>query len=58
MKSRKKFEEWLNKSECPEHEHPINDGRVPWGMEKIYGTWLRKNDPVMFEKMFRDWEDY
>jgi hypothetical protein len=41
----RQVEESLNETGPPEHDHPENEGRVPWRMVNKYGTWLRKTDP-------------
>lgn len=48
MDIRKEYEEYLNEIGCPDHDHPENNGRVPWEMVEQYGTWLRENDPIAF----------
>ena len=54
--SKKVYAEWLNDLGCPEHDHPENDGRVPWKMVDKYGDWLRRNDPIAFEVGFGEWK--
>jgi hypothetical protein len=56
-KTKKEFEDYCNEFECPEHDHPENNGRVSWSMVNKYGTWLRKNDPIAFEVGYRDWRN-
>ncbi len=49
-KTKKEYELYLNRfgEECPQ----INDK----GKQiKHYGTWLRKNDPTMFNLEYRTW---
>jgi len=54
MKTKKEFEMELNELGCPDHDHPENDGRVPWNMINKYGTWLRKHDPIAFEVGYQE----
>lgn len=50
----KQIEERLNEAETPDHDHPDSGGRVPWGMENRYGSWLRRNDSIAFEIAARE----
>lgn len=52
MKSKKKFEQYLNDFEIPEHDKKTNGGRIP--DRCLYGTWLRNNDPIAFEVGFKE----
>lgn len=47
--TKKRAENILNESGVPEDE-----SRVPETHLKLYGTWLRKNDPEKFEKHYDD----
>jgi len=38
----------INEIGCPEHDHPENDGRVPWAMVNRYGEWLYRHDKTAF----------
>ena len=44
--TKKEYEEYLNEVETPEDDLKSNGGRIPDTSK--YGTWLRKNDPIMF----------
>jgi hypothetical protein len=57
-KTKKAYEDYCNEIECPELDHPKNNGRVSWLMVNKYGTWLRKNDPVEFEIGYNEWEGW
>ena len=52
---RQKYEDFLNESGCPHHDHPDNHGRVPYNDVHVYGTWLRLNDPITFTCGYHDW---
>jgi hypothetical protein len=54
--TKKEYEKELNEIVPPDHDHPKNKGRVPWSMVGKYGTWLRKNDPIMFEVGYNERE--
>lgn len=55
INGKRSYERYLNTMEPPEHDHPANGGRVPWGMVDNYGTWLRRNDPIAFEVGYGEW---
>ena len=44
----------LNEIEVPDHDHPENDGRVPWAWINEYGEWLFQNDPIAFQVYFNE----
>ena len=50
------YEEYLNEIGCPLHDHPNNDGRVPYNYIDRYGTWLRRNDPIAFNIGFTEYK--
>lgn len=52
--SRKEFEMDLNRIGPPDDDSEQAGGRVPSGAK--YGAWLRRNDPVMFDVGFHEWE--
>ena len=47
MKSKKTYEIMLNTIGVPEAEKKSNGGRVKDNV--LYGSWLRRNDPIQFE---------
>ena len=51
----KKFEEYLNELAVPENDRKSNGGRIP--DHALYGTWLRRNDPIAFRCGYYDYED-
>ena len=54
--TQKNYENYLNEMGPPEHDHPEDDGRVPWDMVDSYGTWLRSNDPIAFSVGYNEYE--
>lgn len=53
----KQVEESLNELGPPDHDHPENEGRVPWRMVNKYGAWLRRRDPAAFHYAKDDLEN-
>lgn len=49
----KKFEEYLNEFDVPKYDKKSNGGRIP--DHALYGTWLRRNDPIAFMCGFYEW---
>ncbi|MFS0841303.1 hypothetical protein [Paenibacillus sp. 1P03SA] len=48
--TRKEFEQYLNELSMSDDEKKSNGGRIPDNCK--YGSWLRRNDPVMFNVGF------
>ena len=51
----KRFEEYLNELAVPEDDRKSNGGRIP--DHALYGTWLRRNDPIAFRCGFYDFKN-
>ncbi len=47
------YERHLNKEGIPEKQKKSNGGHIPDYVK--YGTWLRVNDPELFEKTYQEW---
>ena len=54
-KTKQGYEEWLNEIGVPEEDKRSNGGRIP-DNTSLWGTWMRKNDPVAFNVGFNEWE--
>jgi len=52
--TKKELVEWLNEVGPPAHNHPENDGRIPWRMVNRYGEWLRRKDPIAFQVLYNE----
>lgn len=48
----KKYEKYLNELGVPEDDKKSNGGRIP--DHALYGTWLRRNDPIAFRVGYQD----
>lgn len=53
-KTRAKFQLVLNNEGAPDHELEVNGGRLKEGTR--YGTWLRRNDPIQYGILFKEWK--
>jgi hypothetical protein len=53
MQTKKDYEEYLNDfGDIPDHDKTSHGGRIPdWAM---YGSWLRRNDPIAFNVGFNE----
>ena len=52
-KDRAGLERFLNDQVIPMDERKSNGGRIKDGAN--YGSWIRKNDPVLFDGLFDEW---
>ena len=52
--TRKAAEIELNEIGCQPGDLKDLGGRVPNCMEKKYGTWLRRNDPIAFDVFYHE----
>lgn len=50
--TRKQYEQHLNDIEIPRDELKSNGGRIP--DKAMYGTWVRRNDPILFNVGYND----
>jgi hypothetical protein len=53
--TKKAYEIYLNELGVPRDEKWSNGGRIKNSIKK-YGTWLRNNDPVMFNVGYNEWK--
>jgi len=51
--TKKEFEEYLNEIEIPNDDLKSLGGRIPDNCK--YGSWLRRNDKIMFNVGFSDY---
>ena len=49
-----KYQSFLNDLGTPSDDLKSNGGRIK--DRCLYGSWLRRNDPIAFEVGFRDWK--
>lgn len=52
MITQKEYENYLNTMEIPKHDLKSNNGRIP--DKAKYGSWLRRNDPILFEIGYKE----
>ena len=52
--SKSSYQMFLNEIGTPRDDLKSNGGRIC--DRKLYGNWVRKNDPIMFAVGFRDWK--
>ncbi len=48
------YERHLNQQGIPEKQKKSNGGHIPDYVK--YGTWLRMNDPELFEDGYQEWK--
>lgn len=48
------YEKYLNQEGIPEDQKRSKGGNIPDYVK--YGTWLRVNNPELFEKGYREWK--
>jgi hypothetical protein len=53
-KTKANFEQSLNEFGIPEDDKKSNGGRIP--DRSLYGSWLRRNDPIAFETGYSDFK--
>ena len=54
-KTRKDYEEWLNELGIPDDDLKSEGGRIPDRAK--YGSWIRRNDPILFNVGYREWKE-
>lgn len=56
MRTKNDYEEYLNDLGVPESDKKSNGGLIP-DRTRLYGSWLRKNDSIMFEVTYNEWKN-
>lgn len=48
------YQTFLNEIGIPQDDRKSNGGRI--NDRSLYGNWVKRKDPIMFEVGFRDWK--